>query len=332
MALVVTGCSSGSGTSTTPAACTPSPATICGNFTAVPVKDAAPYGIVYNPSGALTGLWFTNATLTSASAVVSFLPGTNTTIAYGTPTSGSDPGSINIAPDATLWFTETQSSKIATIDASLAVREYEVPTKNSRPLDITRGPDGAMWFAESASGKIGRITAKGSIEEFVAGSPSSEPTALITGSDRALWFTEDGVDRIGRMTTLGAVRDYPVGPEPLSGDITDSTDGALWFPQSTKVSRLTVDGKLTKFDLPSGVFSTGCIFGAKLGGVYVGVIKRNGTGAIVRVSDTGATTEFDLPQPDLLPIEMAQTSDGTFWMTVAPYKHGVSRSVLYELQ
>jgi virginiamycin B lyase len=315
----------------TPAACTPTPATICGTFVAVPVREEAPFGIVYNPSGALAGLWFTNATRTSTSAVVSFLPNAQKTIRYRTPASGSHPGSINYAPDGDLWFTETHAGKIATIDASHLVREFELPTRHGGPVDITRGPDGAMWFVETAAGKIGRITSTGAIEEFVSGAASSEPTSLITGPDRALWYTEVGTDSVGRLTTAGAVRHYAVGPERLSGGLTDATD-ALWFSLSTRVGRLTVDGTLTKFDLPDGVFATGCIFGAKLGGVYVGVLKRDGTGAMVRVSGTGKTTEFDLPQRNLLPIEMAQTAEGAFWMTVSPLKKNLSRSVLYELR
>jgi virginiamycin B lyase len=330
---VSAGCSSSSSNAATQAAgCTPSPATICGTFRAVAVKDEAPYGIVFNPSGAFGGLWFTNATRTSSSAVVRFLPGKPATIPYKTPTAGSYPGSINVAPDSTLWFTETNAGKIATLDASHAVREFAIATPDSRPLDITRGPDGAMWFVESAAGKLGRIDGEGKIQEFVSGSRSSVPMSLITGPDGALWYTEAGVERIGRMTTLGKVRHYPVGPEPLSGGLTVATDDALWFPQGTKVGRLTVDGKLTQFALPSGVYKTGAIFGAKLGGVYLGAYKRNGTGAILSVSDTGAVTEFDLPRTGAMPVEMAQTADGAFWMTVATFDKGRSKSVIYELQ
>jgi hypothetical protein len=89
---------------------------------------------------------------------------------------------------------------------------------------------------------------------------------------------------------------------------------------------------LTDFLLPSGVFATGAIFGSSRGGVYLGAIKRNGVGAIVSVSPSGATHEYDLPQEYLLPIELAQTGSGAFWMTVSSFKHGVSPSTVFELR
>ena len=334
LGLELAGCASNATSSIAPApACGPSTGQFCGAFKAFAVTDtAAPHGIVYNPSGALQGLWYDNATTDVSSGVLQFLLPAGENKAYKTPTSGAMPASINIASDFSIWFTETVANKVATINASRTIVEFAVPTPNSQPLDITRGPDGVMWFTESAAGKIGRIASDGTVTEFVIGNAASQPTAVITGADGALWFTEVGAGVIGRLTTQGSLTTFDAGPGHMSGDITDGTDGAVLFNKDSSVTRMTTAGVRTEFALPSGIFETGAIFGSRNGGVYLGAIKTNGVGAIVSVSPTGATQEFDLPQNNLLPIEMAQTADGSFWMTVSSIKAGVSPSVIFELQ
>ena len=312
--------------------CGPSSKAPCGTFGAFSVDDASPHGIVYNPNGTLRGLWYTNATTKDTSGVVRFILDFGKTKQYRTPTRGAKPGSINFAPDSSLWFTETAANKMATIGASRTITEYTIPTTNSKPLDITRGPDGAMWFTESAAGKIGRIATDGTITEYTVGSKATQPTAVITGPDKALWFTEVGTGQIGRLTTGGSIRHFNAGPGRLSGVLTVAKDNALWFNKNATVTRMTTTGALTEFPLPSGVFRTGAIFGSSSGGVYLGAIKRDGTGAIVSVSPEGTLHEYDLPQRYLLPIEMAQTTSGNFWMTVVAFKRGVSESTIFVLK
>jgi virginiamycin B lyase len=189
-----------------------------------------------------------------------------------------------------------------------------------------------MWFVESGAGKLGRIASDGTITEFTVGTAATMPTAVITGPDGALWFTEVGTGKIGRMTTSGSLTEFDAGSGQMTGDITVATDNALWFNKNSSVTRMTTAGALTDFPLPGGVVHTGAIFGSRNGGVYLGALKGSGVGGIISVSPTGATQEYDLPQRYLLPIELAQTADGAFWMTVESFSPGVSASVLFQLQ
>jgi|HubBroStandDraft_5_1064220.scaffolds.fasta_scaffold00090_10 virginiamycin B lyase len=314
-----------------PPVCSPSTKTICGTFTAYRVAERIPHGIVFNPSGKIMGLWFTNRTTDDTSGIANFLPGSGGTKRYRTPAVGSEPGSVNYAPDYSLWFTESRANKVATIGSARVITEFDIPTPRSGPFDITRGPNGNMWFTEMAAGKIGSITPSGVVKEYAIGA-GTEPVDIITGPDGALWFTEAGVKRIGRLTTRGDLRHFSAGSQRLSGGLTIATDNALWFGQESQVGRLTTDGKLTEFDLPRGVFMTGAVFGGKHGGVLIGAIKRDGQGALVSVTPAGPTREYDLPQKNLLPIEMAQTADGAYWMSVLSFKKGVSVSTIYELR
>jgi virginiamycin B lyase len=311
--------------------CTPSTTTICGIFTAYPVAQRVPHGIVFNPHGKITGLWFTNRTTDDTSGIVNFLPRAGKAKQYRTAATGSEPGSINYAPDYSLWFTESGANKVATIGSARVITDFDIPTPHSGPFDITRGPNGNMWFTEMTAGKIGTVAPSGAIKEYAVGA-GTQPVDIITGPDRALWFTEAGVKRIGRLTTRGGLRQFHAGSQRLSGGLTVATDNALWFGQESQVGRMTTSGKLTEFDLPSGTYVTGAVFGGKGGGVLIGIIKRNGQGALVSVSPTGPMREYDLPQRYLLPIEMAQTADGAYWMSVLSIKKGASVSTLYNLR
>ena len=98
--------------------CAPSTTTICGIFTAYSVTQRVPHGIVFNPHGKITGLWFTNRTTDDTSSIANFLPSTGNAKQYRTPTTGSEPGSINYAADYSLWFTESRANKVATIGSA----------------------------------------------------------------------------------------------------------------------------------------------------------------------------------------------------------------------
>lgn len=310
--------------------------TTSGKFTSYPVPQASPHGIVYHGAGPLKGIWFTNSTRDAKSGAVEFsnkqkVAGkAGKTTFHATPTAGALNGSINFFPgkDA-LWFTETNANKIARIDTSRKITEYAIPTPGSKPFDIQHGPDDdAMWFTESGVGKIGRIDSNGKITEFTVGAADDAPTSLMAQSG-VIWFTEVGSGRFGRLTTSGEVTHIAAGPGKLTGDITNSNDGALWAPKKTSVVRLNTDGTLTEYPLP-GVVNTGAIFGHG-DGVYIGAIKANGQGAILEVSAAGKVQEYNLPRKNLMPTAMAIDPEGGFFMTVSN-PSGKSVSTIWRLQ
>src|SRR6266446_9109543 len=56
---------------------------------------------------------------------------------------------ITAGPDANLWFTDPDNSKIGKITTFGVITEYGVGTVGStRPDVITAGPDGNMWFTD----------------------------------------------------------------------------------------------------------------------------------------------------------------------------------------
>lgn len=301
-----------------------------GKFTSYSLPYATPHGIVYLGEGPLKGVWFTNSTLDAKSGAVEFSSKTGKTTFHATPTSAARAGSINFFPGKEpLWFTETGANKIARIDQSKKLTEFAIPTAASKPFDIQHGPGDSMWFTESGVGKIGKIDPTGKITEYAVGAADDAPTSLMEQSG-AIWFTEVGSGRIGRLSTSGEVKHFDTGKGRLTGDITNSNDGALWAPKLSSVVRLKTDGSLDEFPLQN-VINTGAIFGND-DGVYIGAIKADGQGAILSVGSSGQVHEYNLPQKYLLPAAMAIDPDGGFFMTVSSSRPGQSVSMIWRLQ
>ena len=147
---------------------------------------------------------------------------------------------------ATIWFTESRSSRIGTSSTTTpAIVSTPTPTNNANPQGIASGPNGLLWFTEAGSARIGQIalTTTG-FTEFTLGNKSATPTGITLGSDGNMWVTDPGTDSIWRINQVGAANQYPIaaGAKPLG--ITNGPDGALWFtePGRNRIGRLTIDG------------------------------------------------------------------------------------------
>src|SRR6185437_4882437 len=127
-----------------------------------------------------------------------------------------------------------------------------------------------------------------------------------------------------------SVRHFSAGPGVMTGDITTAIDGSFWFGKHASVTRMTTTGALTEHKLPNAI-DTGSIFGSRNGGVFIGVMHRDGTGSVTTVSADGKLRQFDLPQRNLMPAEFAQTADGAFWMAVDSFDPHASSAQLFTL-
>lgn len=152
--------------------------------------------------------------------------------------------------------------------AQPAVTEYAIPTDKSQPFGITAGPFGTMWFTEGNANKIGKIAMNGHITEYPVPTADSNPGSLVTGMGGAVWFVERFGNKIGRITTDGnQVNEYaiPTAGQPattasgqtvttsLPQGIVNGPDNALWFTEQAgnKIGRITADGTITEYPLPT---------------------------------------------------------------------------------
>ncbi len=163
-----------------------------------------------------------------------------------------------------MWFSEHTGNRMGRITPTGRSPSFRFPTPNSMPRAIALGADGNIWFGEFAGGKIGRITPQGVITEFPIPTPDSGPRALAAGPDGNIWFSEFNAGKIGRITPQGVITEFAL-PRPNSGpgDITAGADGAhvvrravrhRWTaasPDGNRVGRITMDGVVTEFPIPS---------------------------------------------------------------------------------
>lgn len=262
----------------------------------LPHAGSGPTTIAVAPDGTV---WFTES---SGNRIGRMAPDGGELIEYDVPTAGSAPRIIALGADGNLWFSEHAAAKMARITPAGVITEFPLPTPDSQPRAIALGADGNIWFGMFAAGKIGRITPSGQITEFAIPTPNSGPRALAAGPDGNVWFSEFHASKIGRITPGGEITEFAL-PRPDSGpgDITAGADGALWFIElngtmdgrvvsGNRVGRITVQGQITEFDIPSAAGSpTNVAVGPDRNVWYT-----KGA-ALGRVTPAGQITEFPLP-------------------------------------
>jgi streptogramin lyase len=223
------------------------------------------------------------------------------------------------------------------------ITEFGFPAGDGGPVDIATGPDGSLWFTQSLSqidtagaDYIGRITPDGHVTEFriphigFSFNGGAYLSLHITvGSDGNLWYT--GANVIGRITTAGVVTEFSLLPEgadiaaKTSVDLTLGPDGNIWFTEvlqdfssqepAGKIARITPDGHITEYALPSpGSQPLGIVTGAdgNLWFTEAGAVHKIG-----RITVSGDITEFTLPDADGSPSAIASGADGNLWFTTS---------------
>jgi streptogramin lyase len=258
-------------------------------------------------------LWFT---LGQANAIGRVGPDGTGFTQFPIPTPESAPRIIAYGADGNMWFSEHEGNKMGRITPDGSITEFEIPTPDSQPRAIALSADGNIWIGMFAAGKIGRITPDGVLTEFEIPTPDSGPRALAAGPDGNVWFSEFKASKIGRITPDGAITEF-VLPRPNSGpgDITAGADGNMWFVElggvmdglevdGNRVGRITPDGEITEFMIPSAGGTPINIAAGPDGNVWY----TKGT-AIGRVTPAGEITEFPISEGPARAVGISAGSD-----------------------
>jgi len=123
--------------------------------------------------------------------------------------------------------------------------------------------------------QIGRVDQDGKFERFLLQGDIQQgmPGGICPGSDGAMWFTLRQTNAIGRITHDGKITTYPLPtPEADPRGICLGSDGAVWF---------------TEFEA------------SKIG----------------RITMDGKITEYPTPTPDCWPCSIIKGPDGNVWFT-----------------
>lgn len=223
----------------------------------LPNPGSGPTTVAVAPDGVI---WFTES---QGNRIGRINPDGTGYRGFDLPHANSAPRIIALGADGNMWFSEHSGNRIGRITPAGVVSSFAIPTPASQPRAIALGADGNIWFGEFAGGKIGRITPEGAITEFALPTPDSGPRALAAGPDGNIWYSAFRANRIGRITPRGEITEF-VLPRPGSGpgDITAGADGAMWFVELSgtmdglqvdggRIGRITMEGRITEFALPS---------------------------------------------------------------------------------
>jgi virginiamycin B lyase len=222
----------------------------------LPNANSGPTTLAIAPDGRV---WFTES---QGNRIGHMNPDGTGLVEFPLPHPDSSPRIIALGADGNMWFSEHTGNRISRITPAGVITGFDIPTPASQPRAIALGADGNIWFGEFAGGKVGRITPQGVITEFALPTPDSGPRALAAGPDGNIWYSAYRASRIGRITPQGEITEF-VLPRPNlgPGDITAGADGAMWFVElsgnmdgvqanGARVGRITMDGRITEFDMP----------------------------------------------------------------------------------
>jgi streptogramin lyase len=184
-------------------------------------------------------------------------------------------------------------------------------------VGTTIGPDGNLWFAASSSsdsqgpGAVGRIDPDGKVVEFRL-EEKSGARAITSGPDGALWFTELRADRIGRVTLDGTITTFPLpSADSQPLAIVLGADGGLWFTEYA-------GGRIGRISPAGEITEFPLESGSKPVGIAAGPegnlwFTEYGADRIGRITPDGQITEFSLPGDDRRPTEIVVGPDGNLW-------------------
>jgi len=142
----------------------------------------------------------------------------------------------------------------------------------------------------------------------------SWPDYIVNGPQGAMWFTEFYADAIGRITTDGAITEFPLPSGNDIEGIAAGADGNLWFSEPGE----NKIGRMT----PTGSVTAFPINGGNPSprGITAGPdgnlwYVEYYTSFIGRVTPSGKITRFQIPDADSSPWDIATGPDGDLWFT-----------------
>ena len=185
------------------------------------------------------------------------------------------------------------------------------------PSLIARGTDGAMWFFDrpapgpgaSNAWKLGRIDIYGQVTAYDLGISNDQLRGLVNGGDGNLWFIDENKNQVFKFSPLAGkvlgTFSIPSASNQNGDDVaTLGPDGNVWFTRGTSIDRITPDGTITEFHIPSGAQPAAIVTGgdgnlwfsepaaSKIGQLVVSSITSGGSATINEIASVGNAYEF----------------------------------------
>ncbi len=177
---------------------------------------------------------------------------------YSVPTSDSGPIAITSGMSQTLWFTEFQSGKIASLSMPSGVIT-EIPISGetgAHPATIALDHRGNVWFTDenNASGSVWMYNpSNSSFSQFKTPDPKTIPIFALVDVQDNIWFSEINKDKIGELAQPNyALTEYALpttGSGPAEMSIQPGTS-YLWITEeyTSRIARFDMaDHSLIEF-------------------------------------------------------------------------------------
>jgi streptogramin lyase len=187
------------------------------------------------------------------------------------------------------------------------------------------GPDGNLWYhmglyTSPNEDLLGRITPDGTVTNFILGTPSQgfdglrSAGGIAAGPDGNLWLSLSSVAvppaQIWRITPDGQLFSALATTHGL-GEMATGPDGNVWGVFGNMIERITPDGSVTDFPLPTRTQAVGITAGPD-GNVWFTEPDANQIGVI---TPDGQITEYQVPTPNSKPGGITTGPDGNLWFT-----------------
>lgn len=224
-------------------------------------------------------VWFTER---SGNRIGRIAVGTDTYAAFNIGTPESYPSGIDLAPDGSVWFSETGADKIAhlvvTSTTDYRIDEFPINGTAAGAYGVEDQSLRYVWFAETATGRLTRFnTAQKRTDIFVSLGQDSYPFDISydAGLDY-LWVTEFGDNQIAQveLTTNHLLNTFNVpSPGGSPRGLAQVGSNHFWFTEYAfgRITRLvytaTQDFRFDAFPLP-------------VEGLYVADVAADDVGAI----------------------------------------------------
>jgi virginiamycin B lyase len=226
---------------------------------------------------------------------------------------GTDiPTALAIAPDGAVWFTIEFSDAIG-VFRNRKIERLPKGSQNIEPLGLAADAKGGIWYSDATMRAIGWISPDGSIRSFPLYTPIVRLGRLAVAPDGAVWFADITTASITRLQDGVFVRHSvgSLGATPYG--IAVEANGTIWatLQGADKLARISSDGQISTFDVPTRNSGLGDITVDPNGAVWFLELRANKIG---RFSE-GRFTEFIIPTPSAGATALAAAPDGSVWFT-----------------
>lgn len=222
------------------------------------------------------------------------------------------PAAVDVAPDGAVWFTVEFSDAIG-VFRNGKIDRIRKGSQNFEPLGLAADAQGGAWYTDTTIRAISRISSDGNIRSFPLSSSIARLGRLAVAPDGAVWFADVATASVTRLQD-GILTRHDMGLQGATPyGIAVDAHGTVWttLQEADKLGRISTDGQVSAFDVPTRNSGLGDIAVDQRGAVWFLELRANKIGRFAN----GRFTEFEIPTPAAGLTALAAAPDGSVWFT-----------------